>query len=299
MLYGDKKPLVSILINCYNSENYISKAIKSVLNQSYKNWELIIWDDGSNDNTKSIISKFSDKRIKFFPQISNNGLGKSRIKASEKLSGSLISILDSDDYFHRDKILKQVEIFEKFPNVSLCSTWSKFYSQKGKLIGLFDNDEEIHKLQKKLKFINLLPHSSLMYKKQTAQKKGWYSPDLEYSQDYDLTLKLIKNESLYLIKEHLTFIVDHPNNMTNSKSLKILKLKENLLILENNLKKKNTDEEKKIINLIKDIYNLKLSVIEMNKNFIKNLKKLISIIIKNPFIFLKLNIFNKIKKNKI
>ena len=111
-----------------------------------------------------------------------------------------------------------------------------------------------------------------MYKKQTAQKKGWYSPDLEYSQDYDLTLKLIKNESLYLIKEHLTFIVDHPNNMTNSKSLKILKLKENLLILENNLKKENTDEEKKIINLIKDIYNLKLSVIEMNKNFIKNLK---------------------------
>ena len=69
MLYGDKKPLVSILINCYNSENYISKAIKSVLNQSYKNWELIIWDDGSNDNTKSIISKFSDKRTKFSPNI--------------------------------------------------------------------------------------------------------------------------------------------------------------------------------------------------------------------------------------
>ena len=59
----ENKPLVSIVINCYNSANYISRAINSVVNQTYTNWELIIWDDGSSDNTVNIVKKFKDERI--------------------------------------------------------------------------------------------------------------------------------------------------------------------------------------------------------------------------------------------
>ena len=94
-------PLVSILLNCYNSSLYISRAIQSVINQSYKNWELIIWDDGSSDNTVEIIKSFNDPRIRLFLQKKNLGLGNSRIRAIKKIKGSLVSILDSDDFFNR------------------------------------------------------------------------------------------------------------------------------------------------------------------------------------------------------
>ena len=108
-------------LNCYNSSLYISRAIQSVINQSYKNWELIIWDDGSSDNTVEIIKSFNDPRIRLFLQKKNLGLGNSRIRAIKKIKGSLVSILDSDDFFNRQKILKQVNIFNKNKNISLIA----------------------------------------------------------------------------------------------------------------------------------------------------------------------------------
>ena len=97
-------PLVSVLLNCYNAEKTISKSIDSVLNQTYSNFELVIWDDGSTDNTYEIVKSYGDKRIKVFKNEINIGLGKSRLKAIRELKGSLISIIDSDDFFHSEKI---------------------------------------------------------------------------------------------------------------------------------------------------------------------------------------------------
>ena len=299
MFSDNKKPLVSILINCFNTSSFISKAINSVINQSYKNWELIIWDDGSKDNTPDIARKFTDKRIKFFCSKRNFGLGPSRIKATKKLSGSLITILDSDDYYNPKKLSKQVEVFKNFPNISICATWAKVYNEKSQLKRLIKYNENNHDVKKKLKFINLLPHSSIMYKKIFAQKVGWYSNNLEYSQDHDLSLKLLNHGDLHIIKEYLTFLVDRKSNMTNSKNLRSLRLKEYIFILKDNLKKKNTNEEKKITNLILDICLLKLSIVEIKINFIENIKKLFLIFIKNPKIIFKFNTLKKITENKI
>ena len=107
----DNNLLVSVLLNCYNAEKFISKAIESVIKQTYKNWELIIWDDGSKDSTVDIVKKYQDKRIKIFSKKNNLGLGKSRINAIKFINGALVSILDADDYYHKDKLYKQVEIF--------------------------------------------------------------------------------------------------------------------------------------------------------------------------------------------
>ena len=98
-----KHPKVSILLNCFNEEKFIKRALKSILNQTYKNWKLIIWDDASTDNTIKIIKLFKDKRIKLFRNKKNLGLGKSRIKAQKYLKGEYISILDADDFFEKKK----------------------------------------------------------------------------------------------------------------------------------------------------------------------------------------------------
>lgn len=160
---NSNNPLVSVLLNCYNSEKFIEKAIKSVIEQNYSNWELIIWDDGSTDKTLSIISGYKDKRIKVFKNSMNLGLGKSRIRAIKEINGSLVSILDSDDYFEKDKIYEQVKIFQKFPNVSICSTWTKVFDDNLNLI--YNFDQEKPEIVEKNYLLNILPHSSLMYRK--------------------------------------------------------------------------------------------------------------------------------------
>jgi len=200
-----KNPLVSILINCYNAEKFISRAINSVIKQTYSKWELIILDDGSYDNTVKIIKQFKDKRIFFYKNKKNLGLGKSRIKATKYLKGKLISILDADDYFHPKKIEKQVIVFNKNKNVFLCSTFANIY-QDNKLRLKFITRKKNKEIKNNLIFYNVLPHSSIMYVKSEAKKVGWYSNKLEYSQDYDLTLKLLEKGDLFLVKEFLTDI---------------------------------------------------------------------------------------------
>jgi glycosyltransferase involved in cell wall biosynthesis len=295
MLAVDKQPLVSILLNCFNASKFISKAIVSVLQQTYHNWELVIWDDGSTDKTLQIVKKFLDKRIKIFSQSVNVGLGKSRIAASQKLDGKFISILDADDYYDSEKLAKQVEVFLNFPNVAICSTWTKFYNEKRKLIRLFNNYDKIDNFRQKLKFINLLPHSSIMYRKNSAKKVGWYSNNLEYSQDYDLTLKLINNYELYIVNKYLTHIVKQPDSMTNQKDLSVIRLKENIIITKNNFKLRHTKDEKKIFNLILDIYFLKLYLHDLKKNFINSITQIFMILFKNPLIIFKFNFLKKIK----
>ena len=134
------EPLVSVLLNCYNAQKTISKAINSVLSQTYKNIELIVWDDASKDKTLEIVKSFKDKRVKLFENKFNIGLGKSRLKAIKKLNGDLIAIIDADDFYENEKIKKQVSVFQKNPQVSICATWSKILDENFKKLYFFESN---------------------------------------------------------------------------------------------------------------------------------------------------------------
>lgn len=293
-----KNPLVSVLLNCYNAQDTIYRAIDSVLKQTYKNIELIVWDDGSKDKTIEIVKSFKDKRVKIFKNKSNIGLGKSRLKAIKKLNGDLISIIDSDDYFEKEKIEKQVLIFHKNHKTSICATWSKIFDENHEKLYFFESSATSETLKNKLKFINIIPHSSIMYKKRIAKEVGWYSANLEYSQDYNLTLKLINKGEIFIIKEFLTNIISGKNNMSNSKKMFETILKENIQILENNLKMfKNTRSDQKIINSLKKLYLVRLNLIMIRKDFLKSLFNILKIFFSDPLIILKTNMIKVIKNN--
>lgn len=290
------KPLVSILLNCYNASNYISKAIQSVLDQTYLNWELIVWDDGSTDDTLKKIKKFDSEKIKIFSNKYNVGLGKSRINAIKKLNGDLVAILDSDDYFHKEKLSKQVEIFEKHPNVSLCSSWCRILDEKNNLLKNINYNLSNTEIKNKINFLNVLANSSLMYRRNIAEQFGWYSKKFEYSQDYDLTLKLLEKNDLFLIREYLTFIMLHSQSMTNTKHLNILSVKEQIVILRDNLKKKQfSNEERTLIKTIINVNLVRLYFKTLKDNTYNSLKNLILIFLKNPSLFFKLRILRKIR----
>jgi len=107
----NNQPLVSIIMNCYNGEAYLKESIRSVLSQSYKNWELIFWDNKSEDKSEEIFKGFQDKRLKYFCSDSHTSLYKARNLAIEKSKGEFISFLDVDDLWDPNKLEMQMPYF--------------------------------------------------------------------------------------------------------------------------------------------------------------------------------------------
>ena len=113
-LRSEHEDLVSIIMPSYNTARYISESIKSVLAQTYQNWELLIMDDCSADNTDKVVAPYlSDTRIRFFRNEQNSGAAVSRNKALQEAKGRWIAFLDSDDLWKPEKLEKQVSFMEK------------------------------------------------------------------------------------------------------------------------------------------------------------------------------------------
>ncbi len=119
------KPKVSIIMNCFNGEKFLSESLNSVLKQTYKNWELIFWDNLSTDKSKKIIKSFDDKRIKYFYSDKFLNLYKARNSAIKKCTGKYILFLDTDDTWVKNKIEKQVDFLEK--NQDFKIVYSNYY----------------------------------------------------------------------------------------------------------------------------------------------------------------------------
>ena len=126
--------LVSIITPCFNSENYISQAIQSVLNQTHQNWELLLVDDCSSDETFSIISNFAsqDSRIKAFKLDKNSGAGVARNFAIQQASGNFIAFLDADDLWKSEKLEKQLH-FMQTQNIPFTFSFYETIDEKGNL----------------------------------------------------------------------------------------------------------------------------------------------------------------------
>ena len=122
---------VSIIVTCYNQANCIAQTLASVLSQTYENWECIIVDDGSTDDSAKVISDFikDDKRFHYNYQ-SNAGVSKARNAGFATAKGSYINFLDGDDTFLPNKLKEQVQVFEDNPEIAVCICDHQFYLEK-------------------------------------------------------------------------------------------------------------------------------------------------------------------------
>jgi glycosyltransferase involved in cell wall biosynthesis len=219
---------VTIIINCFNGENFINDCISSVLAQSYTNWELVFWDNLSTDNTAKIIKK-----------------------------SNLIAFLDVDDIWHKDKLKYQVAETNKNKNFSFCYTKTKeLYDnfqppRKNNLIlskinALFFSS----KLNDRLLISNFIYFSSVLINVNLLNDKKLFNDKYKQAEDYDLLLKLsFAGKVIYIDKELTTYRI-HNNNLTTSQYGK--SFSESLEILE-------AYKENKYSNLGKTINYLKLS----------------------------------------
>ena len=284
-------PLISILINCYNAENFIAECIKSVLNQTYKNIEIIIWDNNSTDKTQDIIKLFNDKRIKYYKSKKYQSLAKARVAASKKINGDYIAILDSDDIAYKHKIKTQYEFFISNPDICLIGTWMNTIDKFGKLISSYKPNFNNYDLNSQILWSNPLIHSSIMYKKSTAVKLGWYSNKLTNFQDYALTLKIFSKYKIGIIKEILGAQRLHDSNSIKAKNTYLAQIKEyNLLLRYARRLIPNNINKKKLIRMNNNsilVNNFKKLLFNFNNNSnLKNFLILINFIFLNPIILL-------------
>ena len=126
-----EKGLVSVIVNCFNGEKYLKSAIDSILAQTYKNFEVIFWDNASTDGTKRIIDSYKDKRIKYFRSESTVKVYAARNLALAKCNGEFVAFLDSDDLWLPTKLEKQIPLFSD-TEVGLVFSDSLFFTNNGK-----------------------------------------------------------------------------------------------------------------------------------------------------------------------
>ncbi|WP_368252742.1 glycosyltransferase family 2 protein, partial [Clostridium perfringens] len=202
--------LVSIIMPVYNGSKYIEEAINSILNQSYKKIELIIVDDGSTDDTLSVIENINDDRIRIFRNIKNMGLPYSRNKGLDMASGEYIALLDADDIAFTNRIEKQLKYMIKY-NLDVCGSECKILST-GKHIRKPKNYEYIKYY---LMFFNCITNSSAMVKKEFLNKYNIkYNEKYFVCQDYDFWVKCSLKGKISNYKKPLVFYRDGHDNIT-------------------------------------------------------------------------------------
>jgi glycosyltransferase involved in cell wall biosynthesis len=209
-----REPLVSVIMNCYNGEKFLREAIDSVYAQTYKNWEIIFWDNASTDASCSIAKSY-DKKIKYFYAKQNTVLGKARVLAVNEAKGEFLTFLDCDDLWNRNKLEKQVEIVDD--NVGLVYSRSEVISGNGKILGTIPKKEKsavFGEVFGELVKENFIPFLSALVPKDKYYAVGGFSEKYKNSVDYDLFLKLSYSYRVEFIDQILCKYRQHSGNLS-------------------------------------------------------------------------------------
>ncbi len=211
--------LVSIIMPSYNTEGFIKETIESVLKQTYENWELIIVDDCSTDNTDQVVEPFlKDKRIRYIKNAVNSGAAVSRNLAFKKAKGKWIAFLDSDDLWYPQKLEKQIAFMQetgyKFTytdyDMILNGVWSPY---------IYYGPSYINK--SRMKNYCYFSTITVMYDREYV---GLIQiANVKKNNDYAMWLKIIEKTPCYRLPECLSTYVKHENSISSGSKLKLIK----------------------------------------------------------------------------
>lgn len=218
-------PLLSIVINCFNGSAYLKNSIDSVIDQSYRNWEIIFWDNQSTDNSAEIFFKYNDERLHYFLAPAFTSLGRARNLAINKTKGDWICFLDCDDVWLPDKLERQVSIINNEnadlgivygqslsfqSNMNSNEKWARRqlkYKNKTILKKLPEGD--IFSKLMKLNFISLV---TAIVNKQAYYEVGGFSDHFEQAEDYELFVKLAAEKKVRAVQDVIALYRIHDNN---------------------------------------------------------------------------------------
>lgn len=227
-----KNPLVSVIIPTYNRAWTLAKAIDSVLAQDYKNLELIVVDDGSNDNTSNLIDRY-DGRLKLIRQ-ANAGVSSARNRGIAEAGGDFLAFLDSDDTWLPQKLNRQMGFFIRWPKTLICQTQEIWIRNNVRV-----NPRKYHKKPSGMIFepsldLCLVSPSAVMMKKELFKEIGCFDESLPACEDYDLWLRVSCRYPVYLVDDPLVIKRGgHPDQLSRAPGLDRFRIQALHKILQN------------------------------------------------------------------
>jgi glycosyltransferase involved in cell wall biosynthesis len=211
-IMNETNPLISVIMPVYNAEKYVKEAIESILNQTFPDWELIIIDDCSTDNSIEIIQSFQDERIILLKNEINLGVSKAPNKGIRIALGKYVTKMDADDISLPTRFKKQVEFLEKHPDYVLCASNVQMFGTKQDFFVLPTEDQQ---LKIALLYQNPFVHSSVLIRSKNC-KKYLYNEIFPFAEDYELWINLKEEGKFASIPEILTKYRIHQNNLTST-----------------------------------------------------------------------------------
>jgi glycosyltransferase involved in cell wall biosynthesis len=213
-------PRVSVIIPTYNRARFLGEAAASVLAQTYRDYEVIIIDDGSTDNTPEVVSQFPPV-VKYFRQ-ENRGVSAARNRGIEMTSGEFLAFLDSDDILIEDALQKNVLFLDQHPEAGFCYGQVYKIDEDGRLLRLKsrrgarntcvrDSREQIARLL----FRGDIAVDTVMVRRSCFQEVGLFNTNLRVGEDIDMWLRISKRYSVGYLAEPLGKVRIHPENATN------------------------------------------------------------------------------------
>jgi glycosyltransferase involved in cell wall biosynthesis len=188
-----KNPKITVLMPVYNAEKFLKEAIDSILNQTFKDFEFLIINDASTDNSKKIIMSYDDKRIRYFENNCNLGIPKTLNKGLKIAKGKYIARMDADDISLSNRLKLQFERLEKDRNLIIISSRFDWINENNNFISTYKRTSLSEEIFYELQFHNCLGHPTIIFNKNIIVNEfRGYDERYEVAQDYDLWLRVSK-----------------------------------------------------------------------------------------------------------
>ncbi len=216
MPMSSQSPEITVLMSVFNGTKFLREAIESILNQTFADFEFLIIDDGSTDDSIEIIESYDDQRIKLVRNGENIGLTRSLNKGIKLSKGLFLSRMDADDVSNSDRLEKQLNYMDNNPEVSVCGSWLETIGERQEIWKCHEHDSEI---KAQLLFNNSVYHPTAIVRKDFLVRNGFlYDESLSTAQDYGLWVAISHKAVFANIQEVLLKYRIHEDQVGKKKS---------------------------------------------------------------------------------
>jgi len=193
-------------MTCYNAASTIQESVNSIIGQTFTNWELVLVDNCSTDNSLTVVKNLNDDRIKIIALDKNHGRTPALAIALENARAEFVAILDADDISSQDRLQQQFDFLTNNQNILVVGSWYRNIDQRGNLINEVRTPTTSVDVMRRMASDNPIVNSSAMFRRQSAQSVGGYNQKYLYAQDFALWLALASIGELAILPKFLTDI---------------------------------------------------------------------------------------------
>lgn len=209
-------PKVTVIMSVYNDERYVREAVESILNQTFRDFEFVIINDGSTDRTREILLSYNDERIRLLDQ-ENKGLTPSLNRGIAYARGEYIARMDGDDITDPTRLEKEADFLDRNQTIGLVGTFAYRIDEEGRIISLYTYKTTTDEIKKNLWVDCSFCHSSVMFRKACIDMVGGYREKVGPTEDYDLWFRITERFNAANIPEPLHFFRIDPQGITVKK----------------------------------------------------------------------------------